>query len=474
MTETIDLKNIKKIHFTGIKGVGMTALALCSQDLGMTVTGSDIEESFVTDKILSKRGVAWKKGFSKEHVDKETDLLIFTGAHAGEANIEVLTAVRLAIPVLSHAQALGIFAAGKYQIATCGVGGKSTTASILATVFDKSAKHPSFAVGVGNIEPLGVPGKYDSLGKDFILEADEYFASTVDRKPRFSYLNPKVVILTNLEYDHPDVYENVEAVFRAFASFVKKIPANGLLIACWDNLNVRRFLKRLSGVPYTTYGKTKGADWVLENIKDFSFSLKAKDKTIGPIKLQVPGEFNKLNASAAAIAADFSGIDTYDIKIGIQSYLGTKRRLEKIADISGIDLYDDYAHHPTEINATLKAVRSLFPKRRIIVIFQPHTYSRTRKLLEEFSSCFSFADIVIITDIYASAREAKDCQINSQIVVNKIIAKGKKIVKYLFDIQSVTRFLNENARKGDIIITMGAGDIFSWHDKIKAILKNRQ
>ena len=473
MAEKIDLAKIKKIHFTGIKGVGMTALALCCQDLGMIVTGSDIEESFVTDQILSKRKIVWKKGFSKDHVDKDTDLLIYTGAHSGQANTEVLTAIKLAIPVLSHAQALGIFAAGKYQIATCGVGGKSTTAAILATVFAKSARHPSFAVGVGNIDPLGVPGKYDPLGQDFILEADEYFASTIDRKPRFTYLNPKVVILTNLEYDHPDVYKNIEAVFQAFAGFIKKIPADGILIACWDNLNIRKFLKKLSSVPYTTYGKTKGADWVLENIKDFSFSLTTKDKTVSPIKLQVPGEFNKLNASAAAIAADFLGINSHDIKIGIQSYLGTKRRLEKIANFSGVDLYDDYAHHPTEINATLQAVRSLFPKKRIIVIFQPHTYSRTRKLLEEFSNCFSFADIVIITDIYASARERKDSQINSQIVVKKIIGKGKKKVEYLSDVYKVSRFLNKNVRKGDIIITMGAGDIFTWHDKIKATLKNR-
>jgi UDP-N-acetylmuramate--alanine ligase len=199
--------------------------------------------------------------------------------------------------------------------------------------------------------------------------------------------------------------------------------------------------------------------------------MNGKGKTIGPIKLRVPGEFNKLNAAGVVIAANYIGLSSNEIKKGIESYAGIKRRFEKIGSFANIDLYDDYAHHPTEIQATLTAAGKLFGPRRIIAIFQPHTYSRTEKLMNEFAESFNMADIAIITDIYASAREKKNNKINSAMLVRKIKQNSQKRVEYLADKKSVSEFLEFNAQAGDVIITIGAGDIFTWHGTIEAALK---
>lgn len=468
-----NLNRVKKIHFTGIKGVGMTALALCVQDLGKKVSGSDVTDKFITDEILKKRKIGWQVGFSPKHVSKDTDFLVFTGAHGGEGNIEVVAAEEKGIPIFSHAQALGEFIKGKIGISTCGVGGKTTTASMIATVLYKAALRPSFAIGVSEIFPLGIAGRFEKKGKYFVAEADEYANSPSDKTPRFLYQTPKIIVITNIEHDHPDVYPNIKATIKAFKNFIDRIPRDGLLVACIDNENVSSLLQFIKA-PVQTYGFSSKADW---QIKDYqlkpgktTFSLKKSDSVFENLVLKVPGKFNILNATASFIVANFLGLNFGQIKRGLGSFLGTKRRFEKIGEFGGVLLYDDYAHHPCEIKATLQATRDWLAGKRIIAIFQPHTYSRTKYLLKEFGESFTQADKVIITKIYASAREKDDLGVSGQTLVQEIAKNGKEVY-YQPDCQTVCRFLKENVRAGDVIFTLGAGDIFLWHKEIKKVLK---
>lgn len=449
---------INHIHFTGIKGVGMTALALCAKDLGIKITGSDLSERFVTDETLKKANVSWKIGFKKEHIGNP-DLLVYTAAHGGKDNIEVKEAIKKEIKVMSHAEALGFFMQDKEGIAVSGVGGKTTTASMITTIFDKAKLNPSWAIGVGWINPLGFPGKYNRKSNYFIAEADEYFTSPQDATPRFLYLNPKIIVITNIEHDHPDVYKDIWATISAFEKFVYKLGKDGLLIANIDDKNVKHLLQSIK-VKTLTFGTSKKAD--------YKFNL------INKIKLKVPGRFNAYNALAAFAVADYCGISFADIKKGLESFGGSRRRFEFIKEIGGIKIYDDYAHHPLEVKATLRAVTKQISHKRIIAIFQPHTYSRTKTLLNDFAKSFEHTDVVLVTEIYASAREKKDKTISGKILAEKI-KENKSKVFFKKGKKEVADFLQKESRKGDVIITMGAGDIFNWHNSIiKKIKGNRR
>lgn len=466
-------KDIKKIHFTGIKGVGMTALALCASDLGIKITGSDVGEKFVTDETLKKAKILWKRSFRKENVGKP-DLLIYTCAHKGEENPEVQDAKGRKIPTLSHAEALGLFMEGKEGISVCGVGGKTTTSSMIATVLEKTGLNPSFAIGVGSINPLGAPGKYRKIGRYFVAEADEYIASPQLKTPKFMYQDPKVIVITNIQLDHPDVFKNIDETIGAFRNFVQKLPEDGLLVCCIDNENVKKLLQSIK-VPLETYGFSPLADWQIVNINwlpgKMTFSIRHKEVEIEDLIINVPGRFNALNAAASFVVGNFLGLGFNQIKQGLKEFIGTKRRFEFIKKINGVDLYDDYAHHPSELRATLGAAKKRFAKRRIIAIFQPHTYSRTKVLFDEFAKSFDDADLVVVSDIYASSREKKeDFNVKSLDLADEI-KKHKKNSFYLAGESEVVEFLSKNTKKDDVIFTLGAGDVFLWHNNIIKNLK---
>jgi UDP-N-acetylmuramate--alanine ligase len=469
----MDLKKIKRIHFVGIKGVGMTALALCAQDLKIKVTGSDVEEVFVTDEVLKKRQIKWQIGFKKENIVGRPDLVITTGAHGGLNNPEVKAAVNQGLKVITQGEAVGLFMEGKTGISTCGVGGKTTAAAMLATVLEKAQLKPSFAIGAGQIPSLGAPGRYDQ-GKHFVAEADEYVASPgVDDRPKFLFQKPKMVVVTNIEHDHPDVYANLEAVKEAYQKFFTKVPQDGLLVAGVDNENVRELIKKVD-VPCQTYGFSKKADWQVEKIhfsqEQTLFDLSHQGIVIKEIKLQVPGKYNVLNATAAFVVGTFLGVDAKVIKEGLRFFSGTKRRFEFIGEAGGSKLYDDYAHHPTEIRATLEAARGWFPQQRLVAIFQPHTYSRTKALFTQFARAFSGANIVIFTDIYPSAREKPIPGVSARLLAQEAKKYHPQAV-YCPGKKEVVEYLAEQTKPNDLILTMGAGDIFLWHQEILKSLK---
>ncbi len=468
----IDIKKVKSIHLVGIKGVAMTALACLAQDLKIRITGSDTAEVFVTDKILKTRKIKYNIGFSPKNI-KNQNLVVYTGAHGGHQNPEVQEAVKKDIQVLNHAQALKLFLKDKQVISVCGVGGKTTTSSMIATILEFARFKPSWAIGVGEIFPLGSPGRAGQ-GRHFIVEADEYVACPqTDPTPRFLYQSPQITVCTNIEFDHPDVYSSLTQTKKAFLSFFKKIPQDGLLVANSDDPNTKDVLKEFKK-PVQTFGLSPAANWQIKNIHSTEqrtfFDLEFKGIQIQDFILNQPGRIAVQNAAAAIAVANFLGIDFKTIKKGLKSFLGTKRRFEKIWEFKKILLYDDYAHHPKEINATLEATRSWFKNKKLLCLFQPHTYSRTKELFTEFTLCFNKADFVVILPIYASAREKKDPNISSKILVDEI-KKSQKQAYYAKNFEKAVELISTLSEKDEIIITMGAGDVFHIHPMIIKALK---
>lgn len=472
----LNLKKIKSIHFTGIKGVGMTALSLCALDLGKKITGSDTDETFPTDQSLKKRGIKVKVGFREANLTKKLDLLIHTGAHGGSTNPEVIAARKRGIPTLNLAQGLQLFTKNKQVIAVAGVGGKSTTSAMLSVVLDSAGLLPSFSVGVGNIPGLDTPGRFNKKSPVFVVEADEYVADpTADQTPRFHYLDPSIAILTNIEHDHPDVYPSIDSIFSAYKTFVNKVPDNGAIIANLDNKGIKKFIKTLDK-QVITYGFSPQSDWQITRVyqadqKQF-FNLKHKGIKWPQMVLNVPGNYNVLNATAVIIAAHQLGVKAEKIKEGLKKFTGSSRRFELMGKVKDIFLYDDYAHHPIEIVSLLKAAKDWFPGKRIIAIFQSHTFSRTKTLLTEFSKSFTAADTVIINDIFSSARETDNLGLTGKIFAQEV-KKHHPNVKHCAGKNQTIDYLLNHTLKGDVIFTIGAGNNFLWHKDIKKALKQR-
>lgn len=467
----MNLKKIKTIHFTGIKGVGMTALALCAADMGKKISGSDVADIFPTSQILKKRKIKIKLGFSPAHLPKNCDLVVYTGAHGGSDNQEVQAALKGRIPVLSHAQALGLFSQDKQTLAVAGVGGKSSTAAMLATVLTTAGCSTGFAVGVGDIPCLGSPGRMPKNVRYFVVEADEYVTDPLhNQTPRFHYLNPYLAIITNLEHDHPDVYKNLDEIFESFRKFINKTQ---IILINLDNPHNRQFIETINK-PVVTYGFSPQADWrILKTYvtgqKQF-ISLQYQGLIWPNLILSLPGEYNALNAVAAVAGAHHLGISQPKIYQGLTKFTGSKRRFELIVTVKGISLYDDYAHHPTEIKALLKAAKAWLPNRRLIIIFQSHTYSRTKNLLKEFSQSFALADIVVVNDIFASARETDKLGLTGKSLTQSIKQFHPQTV-YCPDKPATLTYLKDAITKGDAIFTVGAGDNWLWHKDIIKIMK---
>ncbi len=469
-------KKKKYIHFTGIKGVGMTPLAIIAKEAGFTVTGSDIDEEFITDVALKNAGISPLIGFSKDHINKQ-DLVITTGAHNGFDNIEVKRAKELGIEVLTAGEAVGIFMDGKifnkkYRgISIAGTHGKTTTTGMLATILKENRFDPSYVIGTGNVVSLGAPGRF-GRGKYFVAEADEYATEpNYDKTPRFLWQHPQIAIFTNIEFDHPDVYATLEAIRFAFLKFANQLPTNGVLIACGDDRQIQKLIKEYNK-PNITYGFSPDNNYVITKVSisgdHMFFWVSAYGKNIGEFMLKVIGEHNALNALAAFIAATEAGVSLEKARSALQAFTGSKRRLEYVGELlSGAKIYDDYAHHPTEIEKTLLALRKQYPKKKITCFFQPHTFLRTKKLFDDFLRAFEFVDTVVVTNIYPSLREQFDPTVSSKILAVSMEKFHKEVI-YLPKLTDITDFINQKKFRSDtIIVTMGAGDIYKINNNLK-------
>ncbi len=458
-----------KIHFVGIKGVGMAPLAIVCKQAGHIVTGSDVAAEFITDKPLLEEKIVPFKSFAKENVEN-VDLVITTGAHGGFENIEVKAAKELGITVWTHGQAVGEFMDGKILgrdfngISIAGSHGKTTTTGIVATVLKQAGLDPTYIIGTSDLVSLGQSGHYGT-GNYFIAEADEYATEPKhDKTPRFMWQNPKYAIFTNIELDHPDLYNSVDEVRSAFLKFTANIKTDGVLICNADDGEIAKIIKEFKG-NVVTFGMSPNADFVISNISvtdtQTFFWVKSKGIDLGQFSVGLIGEHNAINALAALVLGLELGISVNDIKAGLAKFKGSKRRFEYIGQLKdGAMLFDDYAHHPTEIKKTLEAFRQAYKKHKIVCVFQPHTYSRTKKLFGEFSKSFEHADEVIITDIYPSMREEPDNSVSSKLLAIEI-GKYKKEVNYLQNLKNVIEYIDQKTYdRNTVIISMGAGDIY--------------
>jgi UDP-N-acetylmuramate--alanine ligase len=460
---------LRKIHFVGVKGVGMAPLAIIAKEAGMEVTGSDIGEEFITDKGLKSSGVVVLKDFDPQRIDG-VDLVITTSAHQGFDNPEVKEAIQRNIPVLIQGEALGKFMSGEIlgkkfeQIAVAGSHGKTTTTAMIASLLTENKLDPSYSIGTGEVPNLGSSGHFGK-GKYFVAEADEYFADPLNnRVPKFLFFNPKIAIVTNVDFDHPDIYESVEDVVSAFVELTKKITKDGVLIACGDGDLNRQFLSKIE-CRKITFGLSPQNDYVLTHVESSPdktfFRVQRGGINLGEFSLKVIGEQNALNATAALVTGFELGLTQEQIKKGLSAFSGSKRRSEYIGELtSGAMIFDDYAHHPAEIKATLQAFRKTYPKKRIICVFQPHMYSRTVKFFKEFAASFAESDLVLIPEIFPSFREKPDPNFSSLLLAQEV-NKMSKEAKYFPNFSDVVKYLaSQKMDKNTLVITMGAGDVY--------------
>ncbi len=463
----LNISDIQKVHFVGIKGVAMTALAILVKERGIEVTGSDVGDIFPTDEELASVDIVPFVGFHAGHIEQTLpDVVIYTGAHSGQENPEVIAAEIRGIPTWSHAQALGFFAADKKQIVVAGCHGKTTTTGMISSILSVSTD-PSFAIGSGKVRGVGLSGHFGQ-GPYFVAEGDEYVTDPKhDKTPRFLWLSPKILVITNVDFDHPDQYNDLDEIVEAYKKLINKLPPDGVLILNADD--PKSAVLRTLYPNIVTVGSDPHATYQISHIihspGETRFQLMFNDAALN-LELHVPGKHNVQNAAMAAAASLEVGIKNIEIVSGLRQFGGAKRRFEEIGTTKlGMKIYDDYAHHPSEIRATLAAARDWYADKRIIAVFQPHTYSRTKALFTEFGEAFADASTVWIANIYASAREQKDESITSQLLVAEI-ARHHTDVSYMPNITDVLEALSGIYQKNTVLMCLGAGDIFSWGPQI--------
>jgi len=435
----LDLSKIKNAHFIGIGGIGISAIARMMLHDGKKVTGQDMQDGEVVQE-LKKVGAEIKIGQSFENIPKDTELIVYTIA-IDNYDPELAEKIKnqTEIPVRSYPEMLGIASQDKYTIAVSGTHGKTTTTAMIAQILRDNKKDPTVIVGsllIGEKSNF-IAGK----SKYLVVEACEYRRS-------FLNINPKILVITNIDADHLDYYKDIEDIKNAFREFVTKVPADGFIVCNPDDENITDVIKNINAK--------------VINYHDY-FN---KD-----LKLKIPGVHNKKDAAAAIAVGELVGIEKVEGKKAVMQFPGTWRRFEFRGELkSGAKVYDDYAHHPTEISSTLEGFREIYPKEdkwKITVVFQPHLFSRTKLLLNDFAKSFGGADRVLILPIYY-AREENDGTISSEILSNEINKYENSDISKAFDnFEDVEKELkNTSLDRKDIIVTMGAGEAFKVGDKI--------
>lgn len=450
---------MKWLHFVGIGGAGMSGIANVFLNLGYKVSGSDLKSSHIT-KRLEENGAKIFLGHHKDNVPKGIDIIIISSA-IPQDNEEILQGKKLNIPIVQRAQMLAKLMERQKSICVAGAHGKTTTTSMIALVLEKNNLDPTIVIG-GELNDIGGNAKLGK-GEYMIAEADESDGS-------FLKLLPWSNIITNIEDDHLDYYGSVDNIINAFRDFVALGSRNGYTVLCAEDSLVMKLKESVPG-KLLTYGFIPEADYRAKNIEYVGLKtisdIYYKDEFLGKLELSIPGKHNILNALATIVMCRELGINFQDITCALKGFCGAKRRFQFIGDIRGVKVYDDYAHHPTEIKATLQAARNSYSG-RIIAVFQPHRYSRTKWLAEEFGKSFQDADKVILTDIY-SAGEKPIHGITSQIIADYLPEDSD--VEIIKDINNLPQFLFNLVRPNDLVLTLGAGDIDVVGRKLVQILK---
>ncbi len=437
----------KRIHFIGIGGAGMSGLARISLSLGLKVSGSDSKDSSVV-LALRALGADVFVGHQSSHIDG-ADVVVYSNAISA-SNPEMARARELSLPLITRAQALAVLMSTSKSLAVAGTHGKTTTSSMLTVALQACGVDPSFAIG-GTLTASGSNAHWGT-GEFFVAEADESDGSFLEYRP-FS------AIVTNVEHDHVDFFATEDSVMDVFSEFAQSISAGGFFIYCKDDAGAQAIASRGSVATQVSYGVDPHADLVLDQVKLLPMGSQAralwKGRSVGTIELHVPGHHNLLNASAALALGLSLGLPSAGLLEGLASFQGAGRRFELKASVGGIRVIDDYGHHPTEIDVTLTAARRYAGDGRVLVVFQPHRYSRTQAFLEQFAVTLDLADLAILLEIYPASEKPIAGVSASQIVER--MKNGKYIPNFLEASEAIIAM----AKPGDVILTLGAGDVNS-------------
>ncbi|MEI7620023.1 MAG: UDP-N-acetylmuramate--L-alanine ligase [Candidatus Falkowbacteria bacterium] len=453
-------KNIETAYFIGVKGVGMTMLAQFLVESGVKVSGSDNPENFMTTKVLQKEKIKIMSPFAVKNIPSKVDLIVYSSAFNVENNVELSQLLdkknkKSDQLILVYAEALGEIFSQFDGLAVCGSHGKTTTSAWLGYVLYKGGLSPNVLVGAPVPQFKGSTLKGRS--RYFVAETDEY-------QNKLQYFSPKGVLLNNIDYDHPDFFKTEKDYIKVFADFVKKVLKEGFLVVNVDDKAALKISKECPGQVISYALKNKEADYLasdlsIKNGRQY-FSVTEKGKDLGRWSILLSGEHNVYNALAVIAAAKKLGMNFFDIKKAVLSFSGTERRLQILGKYQGALIIDDYAHHPTEIKSTLEGVRKMYMDRNIITVFHPHTFTRTKALLDDFSKSFNDTNELVLLDIYGSARE-KQGGVSSLDLLKKIKKHSPNLeINYIPTLEKVTEYLKGKATKNDLILLMGAGDVF--------------
>lgn len=431
-----------KVHFIGIGGIGMCGLAELLHNLGAQVTGSDAAENAQTVR-LKQMGIKIATGHHESHV-KDCDVVVFSSA-VKESNVEYRAAKQQKIPLIRRAEALAQIMNLKRGIAVAGSHGKTTTTSLTSSIFLAAGMDPTIIVG----------GRLDVIKSTAVLGQGEWLIAEADESDgSFLLLSPEIVIITNIDNDHLDHYKTLDNLQNAFLDFASRIPFYGCAIVCGDDHNLRRLFATF-GKRWISYGTESDNDYVLER-HDGAWRVMFERQVLGELKPAMPGLHNALNSLAACLAAMQAGISFAEAAAAVTQFQGVDRRFQHKATVRGIEFYDDYGHHPTEIRAVLSGVKEKFPERRLVTVFQPHRFSRTQICWSDFLTCFKNTDVLFLLDIYP-AGEAPLAGITSQALIEQMDHPDCRWLSRRDDPQ--LNAVKAELRAGDILLTLGAGDI---------------
>ncbi len=448
------------IHFVGIGGIGMSGIAELLLTLGYTVSGSDLKLSHIT-KRLEEKGATIFQGHAKGQITDAS--VVVTSTAIAQENPEVVQAKELGLPIIPRAEMLAELMRIKYSIAVSGAHGKTSTTSMISQILNRAGLDPTVIIG-GLLQGLDTNALHGS-GEFIVAEADESDGS-------FLKYSPAIAAVTNIDLEHLDFYKDIEDIKDTFVQFINSVPFYGLAILCLDNEHIQDILPRIT-VRHTTYGMTAQSDLQARNISfangQSKFSVYLKEDCLGEILLNIAGQHNILNAMAGIATALELNIPFDTIKQALEEIQGVKRRLEIKGEKKGIQVMDDYGHHPTEIMATLTAMRESYPDKRLIVVFQPHRYTRTQGLFDEFTRSFYQSDVLIVLPIYA-ASETPIEGVDAQTLVQGISSHGHKEASYAPDFTQALSMITHKAKAGDMVLTLGAGDIYTLGEELVEIL----
>ena len=448
-------QNIKNIYMIGIKGVGMTMLAQYLAGQGIKISGSDTAEVFMTDEVLAKAKIKVNQGFSGCNLDIKADLIIYSTAYNEENNVELKIAKASGVKTITYAEALADVFNQSFGIAVAGSHGKTTTTAWLGFVLAQAGLDPNVMVGarVPQFDGSSLIGKSNLL----VAEADEY-------QNKIGALNPKLALINNIDYDHPDFYPNESGYLKVFADFINKLSSKDVLVVNFDDKKIIDLTNKASA-KILSYGiENNSAEFVAFDIKYQNgrqyFKVKMGEEDLGDFSIRLLGRHNISNALAVIAASLELGAELHLVRGAVADFSGTNRRLEKMGEYHGAQIFDDYAHHPTEIKATIEALRQLFPDKKLSVVFHPHTFSRTEALLADFAKSFANIDKLIVLEVYSSAREVRS-DFSSQTLIEEIKKSYPDLeIVYQPDLEKAETYLKQTIKQDEVVVLMGAGDVF--------------